>query len=106
LLGYSKKLDNSKEFMEKPKQLGYNFSMPTIIKIDGFYVMIMPNDHRPPHVHVFRAEGRVRITIGDEENRPKLMEAIGMSTKDIKKALDIVIAHQTKLIEAWREIHG
>ena len=80
--------------------------MPTILRIDGFLVMIMPNDHRPPHVHIFRAEGHLRIAIGDEENRPKLMEAFGMSNKDIKKALDIVITHQTKLIEAWRKIHG
>ena len=58
--------------------------MPTIIKIDGFSVMIMSNDHRPPHVHVFRAEGRARITIGDQKNRPQIMEAISMSNKDIK----------------------
>jgi hypothetical protein len=80
--------------------------MPTIIKVDGFSVMIMSNDHRPPHVHIFRAEGRVRITIGDEENRPKIMEAIGMSNRDIKKALKIVIENQTELSEAWRKIHG
>lgn len=80
--------------------------MPTIISIDGFSVMIMPNDHRPPHVHVFRGAGRVRITIGDNTNRPRILEAIGMSNRDIVKALGIVIDHQAKLSAAWRKIHG
>jgi len=68
--------------------------MPTIINEDGFLVMIMPNDHRPPHVHVFKASGHARITIGNNENR------------EIIKALRIVLAHQAKLSEAWSKIHG
>lgn len=80
--------------------------MPTIIKIDGFSVMIMSNDHRPSHVHVFRAEGRARITIGGLKNRPQIMEAIGLSNKDIKKAFKIVMDNQELLSIAWRKIHG
>ena len=91
--------------LQKPNCLGYAKNMPTIVKIDGFSVMIMSNDHRPPHVHVFRAEGRARITIGDQKNRPQIMEAISMSNKDIKKALNIVIEHQKEISTAWREIH-
>ncbi|MBF0498988.1 MAG: DUF4160 domain-containing protein [Candidatus Riflebacteria bacterium] len=80
--------------------------MPTVVFIDGFAVMILPNDHRPPHVHVFRGAGRVRITIGDDKDRPRIMEAIDMPSRDIVKALDIVIDHQAKLSVAWRKIHG
>jgi hypothetical protein len=80
--------------------------MPTIVNEDGFSVMIMPNDHRPPHVHVFKASGHARITIGDDENRPRLLEVINMKNQEIIKAMSIVLAHQAKLSEAWRKIHG
>ncbi len=80
--------------------------MPTIVSVDGFAVMIMPNDHRPAHVHVFRGSGRARITIVDETERPHIMEIIGLSNRDAAKALGIVIDHQTKLSAAWGEIHG
>lgn len=80
--------------------------MPTIINIDGFSVMILTNDHRPPHVHVFRGGGWVRITIGDETDRPRITEAIRLTSREMGKALDIVIAHQAKLATAWRKIHG
>ncbi|NCB39391.1 MAG: DUF4160 domain-containing protein [Erysipelotrichia bacterium] len=80
--------------------------MPTIVKEDGFSVMIMPNDHRPPHVHVFKASGHARITIGDTETRPRLLEVINMKNQEIIKAMSIVLAHQAKLSEAWRKIHA
>ena len=79
--------------------------MPTIVCIDDFRVMIMPNDHRPPHVHVIRSSGRVRVTIGTKTTRPTIMEAINMSNREIKKALKIVIENQDKLLNAWRQIH-
>ncbi|MBF0544323.1 MAG: DUF4160 domain-containing protein [Candidatus Riflebacteria bacterium] len=80
--------------------------MPTIVVVDDFKVMIMPNDHRPPHVHVFHNNGRVHISIGDNANRPFIMEAIDMSNREITKALKIVIEHQKHLLKAWRQIHG
>jgi len=80
--------------------------MPTIIKEDGFSEMIIPNDHRPLHVHVFKASGHARITIGDTETRPRLLEVINMKNQEIIKAMSIVLAHQAKLSDAWRKIHG
>jgi len=58
---------NNKARLAKPNLLGYYCCMPTIINEDGFLVMIMPNYHRPPHVHVFKASGHARITIGNNE---------------------------------------
>jgi hypothetical protein len=73
--------------------------MPTIVKEDGVSVMIMPND-RLPLVHVFKASGHARITIGDTETRPRLLEVINMKNQEIIKAMSIVLAHQAKLSEA------
>lgn len=80
--------------------------MPTIVNEDGFAIMIMPNDHRPPHVHVFKGSGHARVTIGNAENRPRLLEVINMKNREIVKAMRIVMAHQAKLSEAWEKIHG
>ena len=37
--------------------------MPTIIKEDGFRIVIWPNDHLPPHVHVFKGNAEVKIEL-------------------------------------------
>lgn len=80
--------------------------MPTVIKQDGFLIMIMLNDHRPPHVHVVKDNGRARITLGSKLERPSLKEAFGMKDRDLKKSLELVIEHQEKLIETWEKYHG
>ncbi|MCF3947436.1 DUF4160 domain-containing protein [Acidiphilium iwatense] len=32
--------------------------MPTVLRIGGLRVVVYPNDHRPPHVHVTRYGNR------------------------------------------------
>jgi hypothetical protein len=64
------------------------------------------NDHLPPHVHVFKGGGQVRISLGGETERPELIQIEGMSNKDVAKALEIVTEHQLELLEKWKEIHG
>ena len=48
----------------------------------------------------------VNEAIGNNENRPELLEVINMKNREIIKALRIVLAHQAKLSEAWSKIHG
>ncbi|MCL1464388.1 DUF4160 domain-containing protein [Argonema galeatum] len=80
--------------------------MPTVLKKDGFSVRIYTNDHLPSHVHVFKAQGEVKINLGSETERPSLIQVLNMSNKDATKALNLVIAHQLELLTKWREIHG
>ena len=76
--------------------------MPTIVKHDGFRIVIWPNDHLPPHVHVFKRDAEVKIA---------LLELIvfnvegEISNKDLAKALNLVIKYQVELLERWKEIH-
>jgi Domain of unknown function (DUF4160) len=80
--------------------------MPTILREQGFRVVIYPNDHLPSHVHVFKGSGEVRIELGDEESDPRLMTITGqISDKDVAKALYLVKENQAKLLANWREIH-
>jgi Domain of unknown function (DUF4160) len=75
--------------------------MPTVLQIDGFEVMIYPNDHGPPHVHVFRAEGEVIINIGDSTVR----DAWEMKAKDIRRAQELVEQNREFLMEEWDRLH-
>ena len=76
--------------------------MPTIIRQDGFRIMIFPNDHIPPHVHVFKSVAEVKIELVE----PRVFNVEGkISNKDLAKALSLVIKHQVELLEKWREIH-
>ena len=76
--------------------------MPTIIKQDGFRVVIWPNDHLPPHVHVFKREAEVKIALLE----PIVFNVEGqISNKDLVKALNLVIEHQIELLKRWKEIH-
>lgn len=76
--------------------------MPTIVRQDGFRIMIFPNDHLPPHVHVFKSDAEVKIELVE----PKVFNVEGkIGNKDLAKALCLVIEHQVDLLEKWKEIH-
>jgi Domain of unknown function (DUF4160) len=77
--------------------------MPTIIRQDGFRIVIFPNDHIPPHVHVFKSGAEVRIELGNEPTFLSVEGKIG--NKDLAKALNLVVEHQIELLEKWKEIH-
>jgi Domain of unknown function (DUF4160) len=81
--------------------------MPTIIKQDGFRIVIYPNDHTPAHVHVLKADGEVRIDLRNEKTLPSLMSVRGkISDKDVMRALSLVTEYQIELLAKWEEIHN
>lgn len=80
--------------------------MPTVFRQEGFEVIIRTNDHNPPHVHIIKAEGQVKVTLGDENEEPDLHTILSpMSRKNTKRALEIVEEQQMYLLERWREIY-
>jgi hypothetical protein len=89
--------------------------MPTIIKQDGFRVVIYPNDHIPSHVHVIKKSGgEVRIALSsiDPESGESLVMPSIMSIEhkirdsDVAKALSLVEKHQAELLTEWSRIHA
>lgn len=51
--------------------------MPTIITKNGFRIVIYPDDHLPPHVHVFKSDQEVKINLGSFNLAPSIIEAWG-----------------------------
>lgn len=80
--------------------------MPTVLRHEGFEFVIRPNDHDPPHVHVFKAGQQVKIRIGDDQTRPAVDGRSRMSAMEIRQALEVVGEQQDSLLAAWRRIHG
>lgn len=76
--------------------------MPTVLRKDGFAVMIYTQDHIPAHVHIWSAGGEILINIISFE----IIKVEGMSRRDSAKAVEIVEANQEYLLGRWHEIHG
>ncbi len=80
--------------------------MPTLLRKDGFDIRMYFDDHDPPHIHAFKAGGQAKITLGSSEVTPNLILVEGMSKKEAKTVLEIVINNQPYLLEKWEEYHG
>jgi hypothetical protein len=76
--------------------------MPTILFIKGFRFIIWPDDHEPPHVHVFKGGGEAKVTIVES----KLIRIIGLSKQEARFILATVVEHQADLLKEWEKIHG
>ncbi|MCA0455003.1 MAG: DUF4160 domain-containing protein [Chloroflexi bacterium] len=75
--------------------------MPTVIREDGYTIRIYLNDHIPAHVHVLKAEKEARITLVDL----KVMDSIEFTSKELKRAIEIIEEHQDELLKIWDTYH-
>ena len=74
--------------------------MPTIYTIRNLRIVIYPNDHLPPHVHVIGPDGEVRVFFGD--GTVQLVRGTARGTED---ALEWGAANATLLAARWAAIH-
>jgi hypothetical protein len=81
--------------------------MPTEWREDGFEFVIRSNEPRfePPHVHVFKAGEEVKISLGTEDEAPRII-GIWMKDRDAAKVLRIVAEKQDYFLGVWRGRHG
>lgn len=80
--------------------------MPTVLRIGGLRVVIWPNDHRPPHVHVKGADGEAVFNLHCPGGPPVLRESYGFRLADLNRIEDALAAAITALCAGWRTIHG
>ena len=78
--------------------------MPTVLRVGKARVVIYPNDHSPPHVHVVDGNKHARISIRGV--RPQLMEIEGFSASELRRILERIGEEQDVLNEQWSRIHG
>lgn len=81
--------------------------MPTILRQNGFRVIIYLNDHLPSHVHILKGGGEIKIDLGNSKSKPKLIAIVGaIKNQEVAKALELVTDNQAFLLAKWKEIHG
>jgi len=80
--------------------------MPTILFVNGFQFIIWPDDHEPPHVHVFKGDGEAKVSLGNGEQPPAFVTIYGLSRREAKFIWRVVAEHQDELLAAWEKIHG
>jgi hypothetical protein len=76
----------------------------TVHRAHGFRFVIFPNDHSPPHVHVFGHGGEAKIML----EGPQGIEfdwVVGIGRADLRRALQEVERERDRLIATWRRIH-
>lgn len=77
--------------------------MVTVHRAYGFRFVVFPNDHSPPHVHVFGQGGEAKIVLA---GLGRVDWVVGMSRADLRRVMLEVRREREQLIAAWRRIHG
>jgi hypothetical protein len=80
--------------------------MPTVLRIDGYEIVIYTHDHAPPHVHVFIRGNEVVVDLNCKIGEPEVRDVYRMKLREVRDALKIVTTHRELLCNMWREIHG
>lgn len=81
--------------------------MPSVLPcLKGWRVVIFPNDHRPPHVHVIGTEQHARSELLCDLGRIQLMSNIGFGISQLKQIEGYLLNHLAYLCTEWERIHG
>lgn len=80
--------------------------MPTVHRAGNLRFVVFLDDHGPPHVHVFSADGEAKLLLAGSDGYPVLAWARGMRRTDLRRVLTETLAHRGKLLRAWRRVHG
>ncbi len=65
-------------------------NMPTALRIDGLRVVIYPNDHRPPHVHVRGAGIEAMFMLNCPGGPPTLRGSFGFTTAELNRMASVL----------------
>lgn len=83
--------------------------MPAVKRLGGFVIKINTRgEHLPPHVHVIKAGGEIRVKLGNEEATPPCYwdEKRPMSLNDKVKAVLLVDRYHDECLAVWRKFNG
>ena len=79
--------------------------MVTVLRVEGFRVVIYSNDHLPAHVHVC-GDGEAKINLFGADGAPDLVWADNMTRAEVRRAVRLVEREQALLLQRWKDIHG
>lgn len=69
----------------------------------GYSVIMFPNDHLPPHVHVYHGEFVTRVSF--EKANLEIMDSSGFRQRDLNELCKLLQPYRERLIELWNIMH-
>jgi hypothetical protein len=72
---------------------------PTLFKIGNLRIVIYPNDHNPPHVHVIGPEGEAKF----ELKTLKCIFVKNFSKRDVRRMQEFLLERRELLLEIWND---
>ena len=79
--------------------------MPTVLRIGGLRVVIYPNDHQPPHVHIRGAGKQAVFKRGCPAGPPTLRDNFGFTTAELNRIESALAANLAALCGEWERVH-
>jgi len=77
--------------------------MPTVLRIGAFRLYFFSHEpNEPPHIHVDRGEATIKVWLDPVE----VSKSRGFRAHEIREVVEMVVANQTRLLEAWHEYFG
>lgn len=64
---------------------------------------VYSDDHQPAHVHVFRGDAEIRVSLRGDRF-PELLSG-RMNAQDLRRALAVVAENREQLLEFWMRYH-
>jgi Domain of unknown function (DUF4160) len=84
---------------------GWVKGLAVIYRRYGLRFIIYVDDHEPAHVHE-RGDGEAKISLGNSDGGPELAFSKGLSTGDVRRAMNVVKAQREIFMQDWKRIHG
>jgi uncharacterized protein DUF4160 len=79
--------------------------MPTIHRLDGLRVVLYPNDHSPPHIHVIGKTAEAVLELHCWEGPVTLRESYGFQKKKLRRLMAELDTQLELLCNEWETIH-
>lgn len=80
-------------------------SMPTVKRLDGYRVVIYPNDHLPEHIHLIGGSSEAIITLGCPSGPPFIRRSFGFEPRELRRLVERLWGDIAELCRAWKRIH-
>jgi hypothetical protein len=89
-----------------PNRLGFLVRLPCQrFRLDGFRVVIYPNDHSPAHVHVIGATAEAVFELHCAKGPVTLRESYSFKTKELRRLMKELDARLSLLCDECERIH-
>ena len=76
---------------------------PTVFRDAGFRFYFFSKEETRPHVHVVSAEGEAKFWM---EPAIEIAESWGLSSKELRRAQDLIEEHENEIRDAWTRHFG